>query len=110
MFTTRGSAVRRWPTERLARYVAEHTATHDPGRPSGPVEVARTELARRRAGGTFDWTCRVVNAADPHLPARQLTVTLPTGVTEAQVRAAALARARRRYGPHAEVEDIQVGD
>lgn len=110
MFSSRASAVRRWSTERVARYVVEHTTTHDPGEPNGPVEAARTELARRREGGTFDWTCRVVDPADPHPPRRQLTVTLPTGVTEAQVRAAALARARRTYGPHVEVADVEVGD
>lgn len=103
------SGVHRWSTEHLVRLVDQST-THDATVGCGPVEAARIELARRRAGGTFDWMCLVEDPADPDHRTESLILSLPTGVTEEQVRSEALARARARYGPRVVVRHVRAYD
>ncbi|GES39957.1 hypothetical protein RAJCM14343_5235 [Rhodococcus aetherivorans] len=99
--------VRRWPRERLRRFVLEYEnrCAHCPPYPL--LEAARIELARRRGGGTLDWRCRV---SGPDGGAVTVTVTLPVGLTATELHDAALAQVRPRHGPRAQVQVLAVDD
>lgn len=103
-------SVRRWPTAVLARYVAEHESPAEGAGPDRAVEQARIELARRLPRGTLEWMWRIEDPTAPDSAPEQLIVTLPIGVTEEQVRTAARAYARRRYGPQVQVSAVTVYD
>lgn len=102
--------MRRWPTEVLARYVAEHEDLPDSAVPNRTLDRARIELARRRPRGTLEWICRIEDPTAPGSVPDRLIMTLPTGLTDEQVRTAARAVARRRYGPQVQVCAVQVCD
>ncbi|MGX4712368.1 hypothetical protein [Rhodococcus ruber] len=102
--------MRRWPTAVLARYVAEHESPAEGAGPDRAVEQARIELARRLPRGTLEWMWRIEDPTAPDSAPEQLIVTLPIGVTEEQVRTAARAYARRRYGPQVQVSAVTVYD
>ncbi|MDM7491209.1 hypothetical protein QYS60_02035 [Rhodococcus sp. GXMU-t2271] len=101
--------VHRWSDEHLDRLVEENPTDAVPER-SEQVHAARIELARRRDGGTFDWTCLVEDPTDPDRRLDPLVLTLPTGVTEEQVHTALLARARVLYGSHVLIRHICARD
>lgn len=101
--------VYRWSDEHLDRLVGEDPTDGVLER-SGQVHAARIEAARRRDGGTFDWTCLVEDPTDPDRRLDPLVLSLPTGVTEEQVHAALLGRARVLYGPQVLIGHICARD
>lgn len=106
----RVAGLRQWRTERLEDFVAELERTTDPALPCSARDVARTELASRREGGTVDWVCRVRTRPGSGGRSSLLTLALPIRLSEPEVRHAALARARELFGSDVVVDSVQFGN